>query len=316
MNRRRKIIIIGLIFLSFLFIYFLKFGKGEKEGEKIIISEKITLNDGGIIFEVEKNQSQTVEDFLGNQKIPLGENDQIFPGLDRKIYPNSRITIRRAKKISIAVDGKEVKGNTLQNDIYSAIWENKIALGEDDIVFPKGLSPVSSGVKIEITRVKIEEQIIKKSIDFKTVSGEDDKLSWRTKKVKQKGQKGIEEIKYKVVSHNGKEISRKILERKITQEPVTEIIVQGTYVKLGKSHSGQGTWYAFRGGMFAANPWLPMGSYVKVTNKENGKSVIVQINDRGPFGKGRIIDLDKVAFAKIAPLGAGVIDVKMEEILN
>ena len=68
--------------------------------------------------------------------------------------------------------------------------------------------------------------------------------------------------------------------------------------------------------MSAANPWLPLGSYVKVTNLDNGKSVIVRINDRGPFGNGRIIDLDKVAFAKIASLGQGTARVKMEEILN
>jgi rare lipoprotein A len=59
-----------------------------------------------------------------------------------------------------------------------------------------------------------------------------------------------------------------------------------------------------------------MGSYVKVTNTANGKSVIVKINDRGPFGGGRIIDLDKVAFQEIASLGQGVAQVKMEEITN
>jgi rare lipoprotein A len=53
-----------------------------------------------------------------------------------------------------------------------------------------------------------------------------------------------------------------------------------------------------------------------VTNQSNGKSVIVKINDRGPFGKNRIIDLDKVAFAKIASIGAGIIDVKVEEVTN
>ncbi|PJA85492.1 MAG: septal ring lytic transglycosylase RlpA family lipoprotein, partial [Candidatus Moranbacteria bacterium CG_4_9_14_3_um_filter_45_14] len=59
-----------------------------------------------------------------------------------------------------------------------------------------------------------------------------------------------------------------------------------------------------------------IGSFVKVTNTENGKSVIVKINDRGPFVPSRIIDLDKVAFAKIASIGAGVIAVRMEEITN
>ena len=97
---------------------------------------------------------------------------------------------------------------------------------------------------------------------------------------------------------------------------MTEITTQGTYVKLGKSIPGAASWYALTGTMAAANPWLPKGSYVKVTNVDNGKSVIVVINDRGPFVPGRIIDLDKVAFQKIASIGAGVINVKMEEITN
>ena len=126
----------------------------------------------------------------------------------------------------------------------------------------------------------------------------------------------MKEITYKVVSHNGQEISRKVINENIIKEPIIEIITQGTYVKLGKSHSGMASWYSHTGTMSAANPWLPIGSYVKVTNKANGKSVIVRINDRGPFGPGRIIDLDKVAFEKIAPLGQGVAEVKMEEIIN
>ena len=102
----------------------------------------------------------------------------------------------------------------------------------------------------------------------------------------------------------------------MTKEPTKEIVTQGTYVKIGKSHRGAASWYAWTGTMAAANPWLPMGSYVRVTNMDNGKSVIVKINDRGPFVPGRIIDPDKVAFQKIASIGAGVINVKMEEITN
>jgi rare lipoprotein A len=48
-------------------------------------------------------------------------------------------------------------------------------------------------------------------------------------------------------------------------------------------------------GMTAAHPTLPLGSYVKVTNLHNGKSVIVKVNDRGPVVPGRIIDLSMSA---------------------
>jgi len=62
----------------------------------------------------------------------------------------------------------------------------------------------------------------------------------------------------------------------------------------------------------AAHRKLPFGTKVKITNVRNGKSVIVRINDRGPFVRGRIIDLSRSAFSQIGNTSAGVIDVKLE----
>lgn len=56
----------------------------------------------------------------------------------------------------------------------------------------------------------------------------------------------------------------------------------------------------------AASRVLPLGSYVQVTNLSNNKSVVVQINDRGPFHSNRIIDLSHAAAKQLAFLGKGV----------
>ena len=64
----------------------------------------------------------------------------------------------------------------------------------------------------------------------------------------------------------------------------------------------------------AAHQALDFGSRVKVTNIANNKSVIVTINDRGPFIRGRIIDLSKKAFSQIASVKQGVIDVTVEQL--
>ena len=61
----------------------------------------------------------------------------------------------------------------------------------------------------------------------------------------------------------------------------------------------------------AASKTLPFGTIVKVKNLSNNKSVKVKINDRGPYVEGRMIDLSRAAFKKIAPTGAGVIDVEV-----
>lgn len=64
----------------------------------------------------------------------------------------------------------------------------------------------------------------------------------------------------------------------------------------------------------AAHRTLPLGLKVQVTNINNGKSVVVKINDRGPFIKNRILDLSKSAFDTIADVSTGIIDVKIEAI--
>lgn len=95
---------------------------------------------------------------------------------------------------------------------------------------------------------------------------------------------------------------------------------------VGFEESGEASYYAMKyqgrqtasgelfdqNSMTAAHKRLSFGSKVKVTNVENGKSVVVRINDRGPFVSGRIIDLSKSAFQRIGNTNLGVIDVEIE----
>ncbi len=278
--------------------------------------KKIILSDGGLFFEA-VSKANTVGDFLSEQKITLSQHDVVYPKIDEKIFNGTKIIIQRAKKIIIKEGGKIQEVYSLQSTVEQAIWENKnIVLGGDDITAPGRTTLIKDGMNVAVTHVTIKEELKDEPIAFKTTTNEDNTLGWRIKKTTQKGQAGITQVKYKVVTHDGKEISRKVLEKNVTREPVGEIVTQGTYVKTGKAYSGVSSWYAYTGTMSAANPWLPMGSYVRVTNNDNGKSVMVKINDRGPFGNGRIIDLDKAAFEKIASLGQGTANIKMEVVLN
>jgi rare lipoprotein A len=63
--------------------------------------------------------------------------------------------------------------------------------------------------------------------------------------------------------------------------------------------------------MSAAHKTLPFGTKVVVKNLDNGQSVTVRINDRGPFVKGRIIDLTRAAFSRISSPGKGIIRVEV-----
>lgn len=275
-----------------------------------------TVKISGVIFPIRFDEGLTVAEALGRAGFRLNKTDELYPSADSRITAGTQVQWFPSRSIRIVVDGSEQLVSATTVSAEEVIIHAGIALDDDDLVTPLRESAVSDNTKIVITRVEVREEIKEAKIPFITKTEDDDELSWRKKIVKQKGENGTRTTTYRVSYHNGKEVNRKTLSTEVTKEPVAEIVTQGTYVKTGKAHRGAASWYAWTGTMAAANPWLPKGSYVRVTNMDNGKSVIVVINDRGPFVPGRIIDLDKVAFEKIASIGAGVINVKMEEIAN
>lgn len=89
-----------------------------------------------------------------------------------------------------------------------------------------------------------------------------------------------------------------------------------------EAETGRASWYALTSqtasgercdpsAMTAAHPSLPFGTKVKVENLKNGRTVVVRINDRGPYVAGRIIDLTKAAATKLGFLRKGVESVRL-----
>lgn len=101
--------------------------------------------------------------------------------------------------------------------------------------------------------------------------------------------------------------------------------VTGQSIAAG-NQCGGASWYSLPGqttasgakmnpsAMTAAHKTLPLGSVVKVVDQGTGKSVTVTINDRGPFIKGRIIDLSKGAASKLGFMNAGVTKVCITQV--
>jgi len=92
------------------------------------------------------------------------------------------------------------------------------------------------------------------------------------------------------------------------------------------TYSGRASWYGsqFHGrktasgerfnmnAMTAAHRSLPFGTRVRVTNKRNGRSVVVRINDRGPFSGGRILDVSKAAANRLGLIATGTAPVTLQ----
>ena len=100
-----------------------------------------------------------------------------------------------------------------------------------------------------------------------------------------------------------------------TPEPAYEAIGEGEASYYGHELAGNRTASGERfdpQALTAAHRTLPLGSKLRVTNKANGKSVIVRVNDRGPFAKRRVLDMSLAAAQKLSMLRAGKAMVRME----
>lgn len=121
--------------------------------------------------------------------------------------------------------------------------------------------------------------------------------------------------------HYGKSKSRTYKVLGVTYHPLKSA--------TGYNKEGVASWYGtkFHGkktalgetynmyGMSAAHRTLPLPSYAKVTNLKNGQTVVVRVNDRGPFVKDRLIDLSYAAAKKLGFQSAGTAKVKVEGIV-
>ena len=82
--------------------------------------------------------------------------------------------------------------------------------------------------------------------------------------------------------------------------------------KARKCSSQIASYYGSNTKLTAAHKTLPFGTRVKVTNKNNGRSVIVRINDRGPFVRCRVIDVSRKAARQLGMISSGLAPVTLQ----
>jgi peptidoglycan lytic transglycosylase len=143
------------------------------------------------------------------------------------------------------------------------------------------------------------------------VSGEDN--------VPQQAKKIAEKVKRKAELSEKAEGRQDLVKDKVTVkpgdngQPVVEQVGEASFYGPGFHGKKTATGEKFdQNDRTAAHPTLPLGTKATVTNLENGNSVDVKINDRGPYIKGRDIDLSKAAAKELGMIKGGVAPVRIE----
>jgi hypothetical protein len=185
-----------------------------------------------------------------------------------------------------------------------------LAVGELDMVEPSPTAILYPGAAISLVVVRQLVETVTEAVAFSTLIQYSSQMLSGDVRVLSPGEEGRAIHTYLITYRNGREAGRVLLTEDVITAPIAQLELRGIRPVIGVEQ-GQASWYDCTG-MYAANLSLPFGTQVTVTNLDNGKSITVVINDRGPYGvPGRIIDLCSPAFGEIAPLGQGVANVEI-----
>lgn len=256
----------------------------------------------------------TVGDALKDLGLVPGPKDHVSPAPETKLTRNMEIFVRNAVHTTLRVDGRTRDVVTSADTVSNLLKHAGVTLDADDYVVPaRGVEP-TDGMAVRVVRVRKLTQERSVRIPFRYVTHKDPEMESGVRKVVQQGAEGLKTQHFAVVLEDGVRVSNRLIDEEVVRDSRNHIVNVGTkeptFKGSGGSQSGVASWFA-ADGLVAAHRSLPIGTVVKVTNVENGKSVSVKINQRGPYVDGRVIDLSDDAFERLAPLGKGTIKVKV-----
>ena len=281
--------------------------------------------------------ARTVGDAL--QQLQLDESDAKLSatrssGIARE---GLELTFTTAKDVTFTNAGKKAEVR-VAGTVADLLADQGVKADDDDIVKPAPDTELEDGMKVKYVEVETKERTEKIVVKHDTERVKTKSMVKGETKVATEGVNGKAVETYEDVYRNGKLHSSKLVDTEVTKKPVTEVIKVGTKVVKTSSSSDSGSdsnlspasgssckaSYYWQGqmtangerfnpsSMTAAHKTFKFGTKVKVTNPRNGKTVVVRINDRGPYISGRCLDLSKAAMQAIGGTSAGVITVKYE----
>ena len=262
------------------------------------------------------------------------------------VHDGMTVEVRNPLPVTVEADGKTREVVTDAATVAGVLSRLDIEVDGDDRVSPDMDGGVEADMHIVVERVVRRTQTQHLPIPFETQERPTDRLPQGERREVQAGRHGVEYTLERVTVVDGVQQSRRILKRETLRKPRPQIIEVGTAAPPQeqpdpepeqqpeqrsapapqessddsngeaadgeRSATGQASYYNHPDqGLTAAHRTLPFGTVVTVTNRANGKSVQVTINDRGPYIDGRIIDLNTPAFERIAAKSTGVINVRI-----
>jgi len=191
----------------------------------------IALSDRGVNTTL-YTTAATVGQVLDGQGVSLFLGDEVTPPLQTRIAPGTAIAIRRSVPVQIEVDGSVIHTRTLAGKVAGALGQEGIALVGGDTVSPTLTAPIRQNLAIRVTRVRDELAVEFDPIPFQTVWVADPAIEIDNRRLVQEGQLGLTKRRYRIVFHDGQEVSRTLEDVWAEQSAVTKTLAYGTKIVI------------------------------------------------------------------------------------
>lgn len=189
--------------------------------------KQVTFTLDGVTQKV-GTKAQTVEQFLEERHIAVTDSDYLQPDADTKITNGTTITLHTRWAIPVHVDGQTKVVQTLSRDVAGVLKDAGITLGKQDRVEPALTASLSKDSTISVTRVSERIVTVEERVPYQEIRKSDGSLTKGQTRVLQSGQEGKAIAHYRLVTENGKEISRELVKRDVITPKKTRIVAVGT----------------------------------------------------------------------------------------
>ena len=210
----------------------------------VIKANTITINNCGEEQTISLAKG-TVEEALNRTGITLAENQSVTPSLNTVITGDMNIYVYNSKNIKLTTNGTEMTVKAPEGTVENALNILGYEITDDDILNVDKNAQVEDDMKITLKKVTYVDEKSTKKISYKTVEKDSDDIMTGESEVSQKGVDGEKEVTKRCKYIDGKYDSTKVIDEKVTKEPVDKIVLNGTKRGTTTDTSGAPVSYSY-----------------------------------------------------------------------
>ena len=210
----------------------------------VIKANKITIDNCGEKQTISLAKG-TVEEVLDRTGITLAENQSVTPSLNTVITGDMNIYVYNSKNIKLTTNGTEMTVKAPEGTVENALNILGYEITDDDILNVDKNAQIEDDMKITLKKVTYVDEKSTEKISYKTVEKDSDDIMTGESEVSQKGVDGEKEVTKRCKYIDGKYDSTKVIDEKVTKEPVDKIVLNGTKRGTTTDTSGAPVSYSY-----------------------------------------------------------------------